>query len=114
MKNSVGWGIAMNVRIVFKLHTTATPGFHSLYDWCFQMMWQFSGSPVDPEDDTMMQKYCAKALHCSMKSLLHTIWTEHHDANRMQHTQWFKCPSPGRAGDRQIQISSMGHHSFRY
>ena len=29
----------MNARIEFKLQVTATPGFHSLYDWCFQMMW---------------------------------------------------------------------------
>jgi hypothetical protein len=32
-KNSVGWRIAMNARIGFKLQVTATQGFHSLYDW---------------------------------------------------------------------------------
>jgi hypothetical protein len=37
-KNSVGWQIAMNAKIGFKLQVTATLGFHSLYDWCFQTM----------------------------------------------------------------------------
>ena len=31
-QNSVGWHIAMNVKIGFKLQVTATLGFHSLYD----------------------------------------------------------------------------------
>jgi len=33
-KNSMGWRIATNAKIGFKLPVTATPGFHSLYDWC--------------------------------------------------------------------------------
>ena len=37
-KTSVGWQIAMNAKIGFKLQVTATPEFHSLYDWCFQTM----------------------------------------------------------------------------
>jgi len=37
-KNSVGCQIAMNAKIEFKLQVTATPGFVSLYDWCFQTM----------------------------------------------------------------------------
>jgi len=32
-KHSVGWQIAMNAKIGFKLQVTGTPGFHSLYDW---------------------------------------------------------------------------------
>jgi hypothetical protein len=55
-KNSVGWQIAMNAKIGFKLQVTATLGFHSLYDWCFQTMWLFSGTPEDPEDDTVMDQ----------------------------------------------------------
>jgi len=51
----VGWQIAMNAKIGFKLHVTATQGFHSLYDWCYQTMWLFSGVPDDPEDDTVME-----------------------------------------------------------
>jgi len=39
--SSVGRRIAMNERIGFKLQVTARPGFHSLYDWCFQTMWLF-------------------------------------------------------------------------
>jgi len=34
-RNSVGWQIAMNVKIGFKLQVTATLGFHSLHDWCY-------------------------------------------------------------------------------
>jgi len=34
-KNRVGKQIAMNAKIGFKLQVTATPGFHSLYDWCY-------------------------------------------------------------------------------
>ena len=37
-KNSVGWRIAMNAAIGLKILVTAMPGFHSLYDWCFQTM----------------------------------------------------------------------------
>jgi len=45
-ENSAGWHIAMNVKIRFKLQVTASPGFHSLYDWCYQAMWLFSGAPI--------------------------------------------------------------------
>jgi hypothetical protein len=43
-KNSVAWQIAINAKIGFKVQVTATLGFHSLYDWCFQTMWLFSGA----------------------------------------------------------------------
>ena len=81
-KNSVGWQIAMNARIGFKLHVTATQGFHSLYDWCYQTMWLFSGAPEDPEDDTVMEKYGAEALYSAVKSLMHAIWTEEDEAQQ--------------------------------
>jgi SNF2 family DNA or RNA helicase len=55
---TVGWRIATNVRIGFKLHVPATPGFHSLYDWCYQAMWLFSGAPEDPEDELEMEMHC--------------------------------------------------------
>jgi hypothetical protein len=45
----------MNTKIGLKLQVTATPGFHSRYDWCFQMMWLFSGTPDDPEHDNVME-----------------------------------------------------------
>jgi hypothetical protein len=75
-KNSVGWQIAMNTNIGFKLEVTATPGLHSLYDWCFQTMWLFSGAPDDPEDDTVMEKHGAEALYSTVKSVMHAIWTK--------------------------------------
>jgi len=62
-KNSVGWQIAINARIGLKVQVAATPGFHSLYDWCFQMMWLFSGAPDDTEDDTVMEKDGTEGLY---------------------------------------------------
>jgi len=61
-KNSVGWRIAKTARIGFKLQVTATPGFRSLHDWCYQVMWLFSGAPDDPEDETLMEMHGANAL----------------------------------------------------
>jgi len=81
-KNSVGWRIATNVRIGFKLQVTATPGFHSLYDWCNQAMWLFSGAPEDTEDDTVMEKHSADALYSAVKSLMQAIRTEDKDARQ--------------------------------
>jgi hypothetical protein len=72
----------MNSRIVFKLQVTATPGFHSLYDWCFQTMWLFSGVPDDPEDETVMEMHGADALYSAVKSLMHAIRTEDEDAQQ--------------------------------
>jgi hypothetical protein len=37
-KSSVGWGFVTNESIGFILQVTAMPGFHSLYDWCYQAM----------------------------------------------------------------------------
>jgi len=51
-KHSVGWRIVTNARIRFKLQVTATPGFHSLYDWCHPVMCLFPGAPEDQEDET--------------------------------------------------------------
>jgi len=81
-KNRVGWRIVINVRIWFQVQVTATPGFHSLYDWCFQKMWLFSGAPQDPEDETVMGRHGAKALYCAVKSFLHAIRTEDRDAQQ--------------------------------
>jgi hypothetical protein len=58
-KSSVGRQIAMNAKIEFELQVTAAPGFHSLYDWCFQTIWLFSGASHDPENDSVMEKYGA-------------------------------------------------------
>jgi hypothetical protein len=66
----------MNAKIGFKLQVTATPGFHSLYDWCHQTMWLLSGVPDDPEDDMVMEQHSADALYFAVKSLMHPIRTE--------------------------------------
>jgi len=81
-KNSVGWQIAINAKIGFKHQVIATPGFHSLYDWCFQTMWLFSGAPDNPEDDTVMQRYGAEALYSAVKSLKHAIRTKDEEAQQ--------------------------------
>jgi hypothetical protein len=75
-KLSVGWHIAMNAKIGFKLQVTATPRFHSLYVWCDLKIWLFSGAPDDPEDETVMDMHGADALGSAVKSLTHAIWTE--------------------------------------
>jgi len=81
-KNSVGWQIAMNAKIGWKLQVTATPGFHSLYDWCYQTMWLFSGAPEDPEDETVMDQHGVDALYSAVKSLMHAIRTEDEEAQQ--------------------------------
>jgi hypothetical protein len=78
----MGWQVAMNVKIGFKLQVTATPGFHSLYDWCYLIMWLFSVVPDDPEDDTLMEQHSADALYSAVKSLMHAIWTEDEEDNQ--------------------------------
>jgi hypothetical protein len=57
-ENSVGWQIAMNAKIGFKLQVTTTPGFQSLYNWCYQTMWLLSDAPQDPEDETDGKAWC--------------------------------------------------------
>jgi len=81
-KNSVGWRIATNAKIGFKLQVSATPGFHSLYDWCYQAMWLFSGAPEDPEDETVMEMHGADELNSAVQSLMHAIRTEELDAQQ--------------------------------
>ena len=78
-KNSVGWRIVMHARMGFKLQVTASPGFHSLYDWCFQTMCLFSGAPEYPEDYTVMEKHGAEALYSAVNSVMHGIWTQDED-----------------------------------
>ena len=84
----------MNAKIGFKLQVTATPGFHSLYDWCFPTMWLFSGAPEDPEDDTVMEKHGAEALYSTVKSLMHTIRTKDKDAQRDAAHQMIQIANP--------------------
>jgi hypothetical protein len=69
----VGWRIATHATIGFKLQVTATPGFHSLYDWCLQMMWLFSGVPENPEGETLMEMHGTDALYSAVKRLMHAI-----------------------------------------
>jgi hypothetical protein len=94
MKYGVGWRIAMNARFGFKLQVTATPGFHSLYDWGFQTMWLFSGAPDKPEDETLMEKHGAKALYSAVKSLMHAIRTEDQDAQQNAAHQMIESAKP--------------------
>ena len=81
-ENSVGWHIAMNAKIGFQLQVTATVGFYSLYDWCYQVMWLFSGAPEDPEEGTMKDKQGADGLYSTGESLIHAIRTEDEEAQQ--------------------------------
>ena len=78
----MGWQIAMNVKIGFKPHVTAAPGFHTLYDWCYQTMWVFSGVPGNTEDEIGMEMDGADAMYCTVKSIMHPIRTEDEQANQ--------------------------------
>jgi len=69
----VSWPIAMKVRIGFKLQVTATPGFHSLYDWCHQMMSLLSSVLEDPEDDGVMELPGPELFDSSVKRFKHAI-----------------------------------------
>jgi hypothetical protein len=80
--NSVSWQIAMHTKIRFKLQVTATLGFHSQYDWCFQTMWLFSGAPDNEEDDTVMGKHGAEALYSTVNSSMHAIRTKIEEAQQ--------------------------------
>jgi hypothetical protein len=94
-ENSVGWRIAMNARIRFKLQVPATLGFHSLYDWCFQTMWLFSGVPEDPEDNAVMEMHGADALYSAVKSLMHAIQTEDDEAQQDAAHRMIQIAKPG-------------------
>jgi len=72
----VGWRITTNARIGFTLQVTATPGVHSLHDWCYPTIWLFSGALEDPEDDTIVEKLGSDALYFAVKSLIDAFRTE--------------------------------------
>jgi len=84
----------MNAIIGFKLQVTSTPGFHSLYDRCYQAMWLFSGAPDDPEDETVKEKYGAYALYSTVKSLRYAIRTEDEKAQQDVAHRMLQIPKP--------------------
>jgi len=90
----MGWRIATNARIGCKLQVTTTPGFHSLYDWCYQTMWLLSGAPEDPENETVMEMHSADALYSTVKCLMHGIWTEDQDAQQDAAHRMIKTAKP--------------------
>jgi len=94
MENSVGWWMAMNARIGFKLQVTATPGFYSLHDWCLQRMWLFSGAPEHPEDDIVMENHSSEALYSAVKCLIHAIQTEDEDTQQDATHQTIRITMP--------------------
>jgi len=76
----LGWQIAMNAKMGFKLQVTATLRFHCLYDWWHWTLWLLSGVPEDPEDDTVMEQHGADARNSAVMSLMHGIGTEDQEA----------------------------------
>jgi len=98
MKNSVGWQIVMNVKIGFKLQVTATPGFHSLYDWCFQTMWLFLDVSEDPKVNNEMEKHSAKAWYSAVKSWCMQSGLKTKELNRLPSTRCYRLQSHGRIG----------------
>jgi hypothetical protein len=70
----------MNRRIGFQVQVSAMPQVHSLDDWCGTVVWLHSGAPEDPNDVTVIEMHTAEALYSTVKSLMHVIWTQDHDA----------------------------------
>ena len=95
-EHSVGWQITMNAKIGFPLQVIATPGFYSLYAWCYQTMRLVSGAPDDPEDDTVMQMRGADGLNSAVKSLMHSIRTDDKEAEQDEADQMIQIESLGR------------------
>jgi len=54
--------------------------FYSLYDWCYQMIWVFSGAPENTENNTMMENNGAETVYCAARGLMQAIWTEDAEA----------------------------------
>jgi len=88
----------MNAKIGFKIQVTATPGFHSLHDQCFQRMWLLSGAPYDPEDDTVIEKHGAEALYSAVKRLMHAIQTKDKEAQQDAAHQMIQIAKPWTIG----------------
>ena len=82
IKNSAGWHIVMNAKIGFNLQVTATPEFHSLYDWGSPAVCLFSGAPEDPEDNAVMEKHGGEAWYSAVESLMHGIRTKDEEAQQ--------------------------------
>jgi hypothetical protein len=90
----MGWQIASNAKIGFKLHVTVTLGSHSLYDWCCETMWLFSVVPDNPENDTLIEKHGADVLYSAMKRLLDATWTEDDQAQQNTAHQMIQITKP--------------------
>jgi len=81
-KNSVRRHCAMKVRTGLILQVTVMLGFESLYDWCYLMIWLFSGAPGDPENNTVMENHDADVLYSTVLSLMYTIWNTDNKAQQ--------------------------------
>jgi len=112
MKNTMGWRIATNGRIGFNLQVTAKPGFHSFNDWCYRAMWLVSGAPEVPEDKTVMEMHSADALYSAVKSLMHAIWTEDHDAQQDAAHQMIQIATPWKIRRWSESTLVNGNHLF--
>jgi hypothetical protein len=70
----------MNAIIGLKLQVTATLGFHSLYDLCFQNICLFSGVPDNPEDNTVTEQHGGAELYLVVHSMRYATRTEYEEA----------------------------------
>ena len=57
-------------------------------------MWEFSGAPGDPENDSVMEKHGANVLSTAVKSLMHAIRPENHDAQQHAPHQMIQIAKP--------------------
>jgi len=52
----------MSTRVEFNLLVTASLGYDSLLDWCYQTMLLFSAAQEDSDDDALKEKNGAEIL----------------------------------------------------
>jgi len=58
------------------------------------MMWLFSGTPDDPEDDTWMKTHCAEALYTAVKSVMYAMQTADDKAQQAEARRLIQIAMP--------------------
>ena len=86
----------MEARICLNLQVISITGFHSVSDWCYQIMSLVSGSPKDLEDNAAIEKYSAEELFSAMESMMHTIRIEGRYIPQDTAHRMIQIASPGK------------------
>jgi hypothetical protein len=104
----------MNAKLGLNLPVTARLGFHSLCDWCFQLMRLVSGACDDPEDDTVMEKHGTQALYSAVKRLMHATRTKYEEALQDAAHRMIQIAKPWIIKQWSESKMANGNHSSGY